>query len=65
MKTQLTELEIVRMYKAYYSGTTDKVKAVEFKKRKATRVTGLVSWAELPADSEMYTSKILIGKEVM
>jgi hypothetical protein len=62
---KLTELEMVKMYKAYYSSTTHKVKQVEFKKRKTTVIKGAASWVELYEDSEMYKQGILVGKEVM
>lgn len=65
MKKQLTEIEIARMYKAFYSDALNQTKAVEFKKRKDTKIEGLVSWVELPAESPMYKKGILVGKEVM
>lgn len=65
MKTQLTQLEMIRMYKSYYSDVTSKVKQVSFSKRKETVVQGTVSWVELSDDSDMYKLKVLIGREVM
>jgi hypothetical protein len=65
MKNKLTEIEIAKMYKDFYSGALNKTKVVKFNKRKETKIEGLVSWVELPADSEMYKQNILVGKEVM
>lgn len=65
MKNQLTEIEMAKMYKDFYSSTSNKVKRVEFAKRKETKIEGLVSWVEIPEDSEMYKQGILVGREVM
>jgi hypothetical protein len=62
---ELKRKQIEKMYQSYYSDTFSKVKEVNFGKRKETKVKGLVSWSELPAESPMYSKGILVGKEVM
>jgi hypothetical protein len=65
MKNELLRKRIEKMYQDYYSDSSSKIKQVNFEKRKESKIEGLISWVELPADSEMYKQNILIGKEVL
>jgi hypothetical protein len=64
MKNQLAEKRMEKVYKEFYSCYNKGGQQI-FENKKETKVEGLISWVELPADSEMHKLKILVGKEVM